>query len=483
MVNIIYDVNPSNDPCQGHSNNWLPNALEGVHENIPQLYLLNLLDANNTNNNLQGSMSRLYYESSFGSLVLLGDYICVDIKESTIAANNGSGDYNFRVSVNNIINANGGLDCVFGYNSIADYDSDENFEIDIVQYICRNPYETLVGFHGGGGLAGPVFTYDLLVNGTMTNHTSRYMCQGGSGCGGSDLHNPTGIIIHEFAHLLFGNNTFHTSGGNHRSHGRTNTIFGFEGGYGLMGGYNSGLVSCNGYERWRMHWQDLSNQNNNDWWIVARDANNINNIKNGDINKNDGTQSFILRDFITYGDVVRIQLPYKDNPNASNQYIWLENHQIGLNNKLDYLQYSVHKDATPWNTCRDLGAAGIYAYIQVGKDILEGTEFEVYPDNETDNLRIISAEGNWDFEYQTNEYINCVGSGYLRTEKMKYPNPLSGYQDQTYHFFDPTDNLNELSLSQGDYLWKKYYVNNIYFDGLSQLGDNLDAFLRKFHYT
>ena len=42
-----------------------------------------------------------------------------------------------------------------------------------------------------------------------------------------------------------------------------------------------------------------------------------------------GEKTFTLRDFVTYGDVIRIKLPYKDSEFASNQYIWLENHQSG----------------------------------------------------------------------------------------------------------------------------------------------------------
>lgn len=60
--------------------------------------------------------------------------------------------------------------------------------------------------------------------------------------------NPASTVYHEFSHNLFGGNPFHASGGNHRGSGEYMPFFGIQGGYGLMGAYRSGLVSCNGYE-------------------------------------------------------------------------------------------------------------------------------------------------------------------------------------------------------------------------------------------
>lgn len=94
-----------------------------------------------------------------------------------------------------------------------------------------------------------------------------------------------------------------------------------QGGYGLMGAANSGLVGCNGYERWRMHWKHLQSID----YISARNANNVQSVVS-DISQEDGNLTFLLRDFVTYGDAVRVKLPYKDSITSSNQYIWLENH-------------------------------------------------------------------------------------------------------------------------------------------------------------
>jgi hypothetical protein len=103
--------------------------------------------------------------------------------------------------------------------------------------------------------------------------------------------------------------------------------------------------------------------------------------------KANGTATFYLRDFISTGDAVRILLPYTD-AGALNQYIWLENHRLKINNgKEDYPAY--------WERpCKDDGTPGIYAYYQVGKDIRESTLYSVLLPDYTDHLVPICADGS-----------------------------------------------------------------------------------------
>src|SRR4030042_3283723 len=75
------------------------------------------------------------------------------------------------------------------------------------------------------------------------------------------------------------------------------------GGWSLLGGAGSSLVSCNGFERWLLNWRGPDNDN---YPIAAGN-------KSSDIQRSDTVQTFYLRDFITSGDVVRIKLPYKDS--------------------------------------------------------------------------------------------------------------------------------------------------------------------------
>jgi hypothetical protein len=484
MVNINYDQTPNLDP-ENTSTFWPKSTVQGINNQSIPTYLLDFMDIHYNPNQLNGMMTRLFHESSFGRLVLIGDFVVVNINQSYITTSNPGSNFSQTDLINkvfNLINNSGGLNTIYGHNSLADYDNDGNGNIDMVQFLLRNGRnDTAANFGGvnsGSGNISPARSFVIKINGQNLNQTSVFSYQG-IGAGLTYTLNPTGIVTHEIAHAFFGGNTFHTSGGNHYSWGQTNSFFGLEGGYGLMGASGSGLVSCNGFERWRMNWthQDPAiNPTGNP--IQARHISNSTGVPS-DIKKEDGPKSFILRDFVTFGDVVRIKLPYQDN-GASNQYIWLENHQIGRNDKLDYLHYSLRSTGEIWHECRPLGTPGIYSYIQVGKDILEGSSSEVYPTNETDNLRIISAEGNWDFSKKPNENPMCVRWGLSGTERMLFPNPLSGYQDQQEHFY-PSDE-NQVTLKGGkngnnDWVYVKYGPDDqLISRAIPKAGDQFDAF-------
>lgn len=269
------------------------------------------------------------------------------------------------------------------------------------------------------------------------------------------------ILVHEFAHGLLGNNSFHTSGGNHYGTYETKTFIGHQGGYGMFGG---GLRSANGYERWRLGWQNPSNLPNK---IAASGI-------NADINqKFTGTQTYYLRDYITYGDAIRIKLPYKDNTAASNQYIWLENHQIGQNQKtdVDVFQYSTF----PGVTCIPKGSPGIYSYIQVGKDVIENSDPNlVYPSNETDNLRMISAEGNYNMTYW-GTYNDCAGWGERKTFEYKTENALSGSNDQTEVINYNIANQTIQKFTDFSYMGSKL-KDGTHYNRFPSGGDELDCF-------
>lgn len=182
-----------------------------------------------------------------------------------------------------------------------------------------------------------------------------------------------------------------------------------------------------------------------------------------------GTQTFYLRDFVTYGDALRIKLPYKDSGDASNQYVWLENHQLGRNNKLDGLNFHFFPNITP---CIPLGNPGIYSYIQVGRDVLEGDNSIVYSSNEKDNLRMINAEGNYNMRYLRHDY-DCIGWLNRNTYEYLTPNPISGSNDQTEGIITSNQNLQFFS----DFAVVSNKIKTgILYNQLQYLGDNFDGF-------
>lgn len=478
FINVIYDVHPE-EGAVGMQTNWpavTDAALEGVNNaSIPD-YLLDFFDTVYVSGRLHGCLTRLYGESSFDALQLTGDAVVVNVLESSVI--------NDTTPIDNMR-----CDCPFCYNKVikaamqvvgnadspllfsgdlkmSSFDKDGNGKIDYVNFLIRNITSSYGGLNVGWGLGNlnPEFDYKFISGSeTLEFDNGALQCVGA----GNISINPTGIVMHEISHSLFGTNNFHTSGGNHRGDGNAMSFINVQGGYGLMGAANSGLVGCNGYERWRMHWKHPLAPD----YITARNAQNTS-FLSSDITKEDGEQTFLLRDFVTTGDAVRIKLPYKDSEYASNQYIWLENHQVGFNDKLDFLQYSIE------NTCRPQGTAGIYAYYQVGRDILTGPSSEVWFPTERDNLKIIPAEGYWDYTktIDSSGYdFSCVSYNTLNhIVHRESSNPFCGYNDQELMIF-PQEGSSNLAVSDEISMARKMIGNDV-IDSLSFLGDGRDAF-------
>ena len=440
FINVIYDVHPNYNDQFSDTTYWPPvtdPSLEGINTASIPTYLLEWMDTVYIPGQLHGYCTRLYGESSFDSLQITGDFVVINLKESTVL-NRGSFHYSLIISISKEMLRQTSHFTLFGHKNYEDFNAQN--------YLIRNITQNYGGLNRGSGYGGRNTT----------------QCVGD----GAFYKNPTNIVTHEISHGLFGGNEFHTSGGNHRyPDGTVMTFLNIQGGYGLMGAAHSGLVGCNGYERWRMHWKHPQSVD----YISARSAANTQSVAS-DITREDGNQTFLLRDFVTYGDVVRIKLPYKDTITSSNQYIWLENHRVGSNNKLDFLQYS------NMDPCRPQGAVGIYAYYQIGRDILDITEGSVWDRNHRDNLKIIPAEGYYDYELLADTHnVECVSyNQHYYAVRRGIENPLCGSQDQEFPLF-PEDTDDVLYISREYETWRKY-IDTIIDDHLPQLGDNLDAF-------
>ena len=442
-VNIIYDTHPDTNNMFTDTIFWRPlpdTTQEGVNApgTIPT-YLLSLFDTSYVVGNTHGCITRIFGESSFDALQISGDNVVVNVRESSVIADPTPPNHTYcqtspfcynkitKVAID-IINDSGGLKTVFGHDSLSDYSlQGASPTLYYTNVLIRNITKDYGGINPGSGFGFSPINGLKIGNRCYSSQKGTLQCIGD----GDFSSNPTGVLTHELGHSLFGGNNFHTSGGNHRGSTGTMPWMNIQGGYGLMGGGNSGLVSCNGYERWRMHWKHASSP----YYISAHNISN-NMYVNSDIKKEDGTKWFVLRDFVTYGDAVRIKLPYKDSIHTPNQYIWLEFHNVGHNNKLDFLQFSN-------SSCLDSGRAGIYAYYQIGRDILESTDIDDVWDNiNRDNLRIISNEGYWDYEqhrFPSDTDMICVGWNWVPYYyEPKYSNAFCGYQDQE-KFIIPSD--------------------------------------------
>ncbi|NNM15125.1 MAG: hypothetical protein HKO56_00605, partial [Bacteroidia bacterium] len=111
---------------------------------------------------------------------------------------------------------------------------------------------------------------------------------------------------------------------------------------------------------------------------------------------------YVLRDFVSTGDALRVKLPgIRDNEYP--QWIWIENHQTKAFNgsEFDTFQFAEAK-------CVDDPVPGIYAYMQVDKDIKEGSKlYSGYGDY----IRPIPATGMYDFVFSEEKIPNrCINS-------------------------------------------------------------------------
>ena len=426
FVNVIYDEHPDTNRIE--SMDWprvVDTIKEGVNidETIPN-YLLDLVDTVYVPGQTHGTLTRIFGESSFDSLQITGDFIVVNVRERRVLNSYPQFRYDYIAKAAIDVINEYGFQTLYGHNDIGYFDYLNNGTFYFTQVFIRNistEYGKLCTSCGRGSssLGGK----SLEINGVNYSLTSKGTLQN---VGGERkfADNPTSVVVHEIGHSLFGTNDFHTSGGNNRAGACTMPWMNIQGGYGLMGAAGSGLVSCNGYDRWRMHWKHPASP----YYISARNFINTSFV-NSDISKDDGNKSFTLRDFVTYGDAIRIKLPYKDSSITPNQYIWLEFHDVNHNGKLDFLQYS-----NDTSSCLYQGTPGVYAYYQIGRDILEGDSLQVWDRINRDNLRIISNEGYWDYVQHPLPYATdfvCTGWNWENCYYTpEYSDPFCGYQDQ-----------------------------------------------------
>lgn len=234
---------------------------------------------------------------------------------------------------------------------------------------------------------------------------------------GSNNANPIQILLHEFNHLLIGGNNMHCCGGNHASSG-AQLFLNFEGGWGMMGAANRSLMTCNGFDRWRLGWKLPDKE----FYISARDSLNMYESDGNLVSEEfQYEQVYVLRDFVTTGDAIRIKLPFVPE-NEFQQYLWIENHQTHRFNgsPFDGFQYQIAE-------CVEDAVPGIYMFMQIGRDTYNGDQtFSGY----ADYIRPLPANGMYDFKFGDTLVQNewCVNNNkYFPFElRNSLANPLSG---------------------------------------------------------
>jgi hypothetical protein len=362
---------------------------------------------------ITGMMTKYYHEASFGRFVLLGDYypelISVNFSELTgdgflqVIDKLNSAPGTDIVTANGFSLARGDFDhftSASGYGMPKDPYPD-NFT-DMIMILWR--VNSRITTTSSAGFCVPSRYQHPFKSSLGFNAYSCFVIKGASAYMG---------IRHEFSHTLLGGNNFHTGGAG----AGTKTFMSSAGGYAMLSSWDRSSPVYNGLDRKRLGWKAAGNI----YELSCRNPDDLSEL-NSDLvygqEFTQGTNEFLLRDFVTSGDVIRIELPHlqDDNPKINQQWLWLENHQM-KDGAIDHAPV--------------LGK-GIYAYVQVGKEALSGKE--VYSGN-CNYTWPLSAFGNYDF------FIDTLAKSVIARED--HINPFTGYNFLIHGAYDlpPCNNL------------------------------------------
>lgn len=466
FAEIEYDIHPEKDPNPTGNNNWPVGSFP--------VWKDTLFDISIPTGQCQGSITQYFNEVSFGDYYVLGDYLVKSSHDTSIFRIKESDGYTYTQQTGNVAETilcskinqemTNGLITAHGL-SIIDFDhwtktnpgepkitpsNDNPHKFDYVVFIWRNRiYNNKnmnnTGYSGTGSNLN-LFGYgiDYCMNiGTFSR------------C-------PTTIIRHEYAHGLLGGNNFHTAGGGKQ----TDYFIPFTGGWSLLGLSGSSLQCCNAWDRYRLGWKPSGCS----FDIGTHDSNNTNYV-NGDLNTLNvsDTGVYYLRDFIQYGDAIRIKLPYTDSLSEYQEYLWLENH-TGSTSNFDKWQYE--QDAT----CVNNFSGGLMSYIQIDKNTrVSNVQNDVYG-GYGGYTRPLIANGFCDRSYENDStFCYCVYWDSTNAFIRDLPNPFTGGSDEEKYAFDRNhDDLLLYNDMMDNFIEKT--SNNIYLDSLYTLGHNSHIF-------
>lgn len=465
---------PGTDPTPaGGTSGWPAHQLPTWVNNVDPTR--NLFDWNPPTGAASGLFTRYYQEASSGNFTVIADYLLAPSNGGIFRVSSATGNVTPLEAIT-AANAALGTSIVtgHGFSSINDFDkwtiggqsdpttgpglpkltpSTENpRKYDHVMFIWRNSMG-----NNGTGACYPDSSPGVLL-GHDANSYSMF---------GAYDQAPFNIMRHEFAHLLYGGNRFHTGGGGW-GYAAGQYWITQSSGWSNLGLYNCSLLSWNGWDRQRMGWKRAGQVNE----VAARNAGNTAEV-DGDLDAavpgDAGT--YVLRDFVATGDALRIKLPFTDPANEYPEYIWVENHQgFGRNgdpfDRFQYDQEACVADIVP----------GLQMYVQIDKDVRQATSSGPIYGGPADYLRPLDASGHYDDALDpTDQTTTCVCWMCPNTPFTRgLGNPLTGTGDR--HFVS-VDLNSDNALTLNDF--KPHgmeHVGGSYQDGLYQLGSARQVF-------
>lgn len=413
FAEIVWDVNPSRDPQPDGASHWPKGQLPTWRDDLFDPHSQPLPKA---------QVSRYYHDISLGNFTVLGDYVdrLVVLRESEHSGvANGHGINRLAIAEANkqgLLRTRHGL-------SVADFDMwqrggrpgmpkqpgpDDPHSYDHVMVILRNSTLT----HGQGsvdpGSSGKLFGFE-------SDSQSRF---------GAMNALPFEILKHEFNHLLLGGNNFHSGGGNAA---QFQSYFPcLQGGWSMMGAASSSLLTCTGWDRDRMDWKPA------DAVHRIRARNTAGREVNGDLDPVAGdTGLFVLRDFVTTGDALRIRLPFIPQDRFP-QWLWVENHQGHQRNgsPTDRFHWELE------DPCVAPIEPGLFMVMQVDRDDRTGTN--IYA-GDADYLRPLPANGAHDVSLRGDTLQGSCpfgGTTFPFRKEDRWANPLTGVHELELPVYD-----------------------------------------------
>lgn len=225
---------------------------------------------------------------------------------------------------------------------------------------------------------------------------------------------PFGVFKHEVNHLFLGGNNFHAGGGNEARF--LSYTFCVQGGWAMMGAANSSLQTCSAWDRYRLGWTGPGKKH----LISALDPSGAEVY--ADLTAEGGGGTYVLRDFLTTGDAIRIALPFVPETEFP-QWLWLENHTTtrGNGSPFDDFQYGDED-------CIDNARPALYIQRQIDAEQKEGPH--VFGSVHADYLKPLTANGAFDFRWEelNPDLPRCVNSTVYRPYILDpgRANPLTG---------------------------------------------------------
>ncbi|GAA4016837.1 hypothetical protein GCM10022408_32960 [Hymenobacter fastidiosus] len=286
-------------------------------------------------------------------------------------------------------------------NSTSAPDSRIDYTIIIWRYAGTNPgtggpfaTDNLQNALGSGGAYASIGTHTLMAaTGTtpaLTTYDGFTQCLGIKGIDHQ-------LFVHEFAHTLY--NAPHVNG--------NNGVCGSK--YYVTTGNSMTTGNINAWERWFLGWAPLR-------------CNGV----SGDVT--DATQlppagSYLLRDFITTGDALRIRLPNTFNPaTGTYQYLWLENRQ--QKSIWDQLQWTLNGAGQAFPTI----PTGLMAYVEDLRQNKDNPLGWAGFDLGANGLKYLSAAGHYDLSWNgtSSTYSNALWGNPIYNFQQGAANPTGG---------------------------------------------------------